>query len=69
MVLSQLPYKLDAVRRACGAAHFLVKARLSGQVFEGSAAMSILFVGMMPRTTRSISICRRERPRLTLFIK
>jgi hypothetical protein len=42
--------KPSAVRPACSAAHFSIRARLSGLALVGSVAMSILFVGMMPRS-------------------
>jgi hypothetical protein len=42
--------KPSAVRPACSAPHFSIKARLSGPALAGSVAMSILFVGMMPRS-------------------
>jgi len=42
--------KPSTVRPACSTAHFSIKARLSGPALAGSVAMSILFVGMMPRS-------------------
>jgi hypothetical protein len=42
--------KPSAVRPACSAAHFSINARLTGPALAGSVAISILFVGMMPRS-------------------
>jgi|SRR5271165_5052476 len=42
--------KPSAVRPACSAAHFSIKARLSAPALPGSIAMSLRFVGMMPRS-------------------
>ena len=41
--------KPSTVRPACSVAHFRIKARLSGPALAGSVAISVRFVGMMPR--------------------